>query len=71
MSHLPGLLGVAFGWLLLRHAAAVAGVYAGVIRSMGPRRLAHYYESREGLWTVRLAGLAFVGFGIYWTVVGT
>jgi hypothetical protein len=71
MSHLPGLLGVAIGCLLLRHSTAVARFYAGFFRSTGPRRLADAYAGPEGLWTVRLGGLAFVGFGIYWTIVGT
>jgi hypothetical protein len=69
--HLISLPAVAIGIVMLVWAEPISRAYAGFYRSAGPRRLERAYASGRGLWTVRLAGLAFVGIGIYWAIVGT
>jgi hypothetical protein len=70
-NHVISLPAVVVGAGMVWWAPPISAAYAGFFRATGPRRLERAYSSERGLWTIRLAGVAFVGFGIYWAIVGT
>ena len=63
------LLGVAF----IRWARPVARLFASAHRWLhqSDRFGGWVYDEQVGPWFIRLVGAAFVGFSLYWAIVGT
>jgi hypothetical protein len=71
LRHLVAVPFVLLGIAIARWPEAVAGFYAKVFWDLGFGGFRNAYSSRAGIRFVRLAGLAFVGVGLYWAIVGT
>ena len=70
-NHLISLPAVALGVVMLIRAPSISAGYARLYRAVGVKRLEAVYAGLPGLVVIRLAGLAFIGFGVYWAIVGT
>jgi hypothetical protein len=68
IRHVISLPAVFLGLAFVRWPGPVAAFYANA-SSEGRRK--EFYEGRRGRAWVRIGGLMFVGFGIYWMIVGT
>jgi hypothetical protein len=68
LRHVIALPLIFLGLALARWPESVAAFYANAYRE---GRQKEFYSGRRGVAWVRIAGLMFVGFGIYWVIVGT
>jgi hypothetical protein len=69
--HLTPVPFLLLGLAVARWPDGVAAFYAKVFGDLGFERYRRAYDSRNGVWFVRLVGVVCMGVAAYWIVVGT